>query len=84
MEKGGSGLQYMARLKAITSDGKVLYTDSTILVSEADQVLLMLAASTDYQLKYPTYKGRDERILSKNRLLEACQKSYEELYDSKH
>ena len=54
MEKGGSGLQYMARLKAITSDGKVLYTDSTILVSEADQVLLMLAASTDYQLKYPT------------------------------
>ena len=79
--KGGNGLQYMARLKAITSDGKVLYTDSTILVSEADQVLLMLAASTDYQLKYPTYKGRDERTLSKNRLLEACQKSYEELYD---
>ena len=56
--KGGDGLRYMARLKAVPTGGDVVYTDSTIIVKGADEVMLLLAASTDYKLEYPHYKGR--------------------------
>lgn len=79
---GGKGLQYMTRLKAITSDGEVSYTDSTLRVKNTDQVLLLLTASTDYQLKYPMYKGLDEELVSKTNLEKASLKSYGELYKS--
>lgn len=80
--KGGDGLEYMVRLKAVTKGGDIQYTDSSILIDNADEAMLILSASTDYKLDYPTYKGRDYASITDNAILSASSKSYNELYTS--
>ena len=80
--KGGDGLQYMARLKAVAKNGKVSYNNSTISVENADEVTLYLSASTDYVLKYPEYKGRDFEKITKQNIKKAVAKTYDELFDN--
>ena len=75
--KGGDGLQYMARLKAVCNKGKVTYTDSTVNIEDADEVLLFLSASTDYLWDYPVYKGRDYESITTKNVEDASEKSYE-------
>ena len=65
----------------MTQGGIVAYTDSSLKVSDADEVILLLTASTDYQLKYPEYKGRDEVTVTRNALVKASKMTYEDLYD---
>ncbi len=77
--KGGNGLHYVARLKAVPTGGEVVYTDSTLIVNGADEVMLLLAASTDYKLEYPYYTGRDYQQLTQQRIEQAAEKSYQEL-----
>jgi len=78
--KGGDGLQYMARLKAIPVNGTVTYSGSNLVVEHADEVTLFLSASTDYVLRYPDYKGRDYETLTRQNLENATGKTYDELY----
>lgn len=80
--KGGDGLEYMVRLKAVAKRGDIQYTDSSILIDNADEAILILSASTDYKLDYPTYKGRDYVSITDNAILSASSKSYNELYNS--
>lgn len=77
--KGGTYLNYMARLKALTKGGKVLYRGDSITISNADEVVLLLSASTDYKLEYPQYKGRDYINLTRNAISQAAKKSYNSL-----
>ena len=77
--KGGDGLRYMARLGVVTKGGKTLCADSVLTVDNADEAVLLLAASTDYLPDYPLYKGRDYVALTKDRLHKACEKTYREL-----
>ncbi len=77
--KGGENLQYMARLKAITDGGTVTSGDAGLTIKGADKVTLLLAASTDYVLDYPVFKGRDYAALTGKRLKAASGKSYEDL-----
>ncbi|MFV0591771.1 MAG: glycosyl hydrolase family 95 catalytic domain-containing protein [Draconibacterium sp.] len=77
--KGGENLRYMARLKAVAKNGEVVYNGSQLVVRNADEVILLLAASTDYELKYPEYKGRDYVGLTAKSIAEASKKSYKEL-----
>lgn len=77
--KGGENLHYMARLKAIAKNGKIAYKDSQLVVKDADEVILLLAASTDYVLSYPEYKGRDYTEVTAKSIENASQKSYKEL-----
>jgi alpha-L-fucosidase 2 len=77
--KGGDNLQYMARLKAVNSNGTVSYTDSTVVVRDADEVILFLSASTDYLPEYPVYKGRDYETLTASNLEKAIKRPYKEL-----
>lgn len=77
--KGGENLHYMARLKALNKNGKVSYNDSTLIVEKADEVILLLAASTDYMLDYPVFKGRDYIKLTKTHLDAASKKPYKTL-----
>lgn len=79
--KGGDGLQYMARLKAVTKNGKVSYTNSKLIVEHADEVILYLSASTDYILKYPEYKGREYKKITNENIENAVAKSYSELFE---
>ncbi len=80
--KGGGGLNYMARLKAVNKNGTSKYQDSILIVENADEVTLFLSASTDYVLDYPDYKGRDYKMLTKQYLDKAIAKSYDELIDA--
>ncbi len=77
--KGGENLQYMARLKAVNKNGTVSYQDSTLTVSDADEVTLLLSASTDYVLDYPEFKGRDFAGITRENLQKASKKTYEAL-----
>ncbi|WP_369048686.1 glycoside hydrolase N-terminal domain-containing protein [Tenacibaculum sp. UWU-22] len=77
--KGGDGLEYMARLSAINKNGTVKYVDSSLIVKNADEVVLLLTASTDYLLKYPTYKGRPYKEITKTTLEKGEKIPYEEL-----
>lgn len=78
--KGGDGLKYMARLKAIAVNGDVTYTDSSIKISNADEVVLLLSASTDYKLEYPHYKGRDYKKITSEAISKASETSYKKLH----
>ncbi len=77
--KGGDGLQYMARLMAVNKNGTVSCNDSVLTIENADEVTLLLSASTDYVLKYPEYKGRDHKMLTSENLEKASLKKYGEL-----
>ena len=77
--KAGDGLRYMARLKAVQKKGTSHYTDSTIVIEGADEVILFLSASTDYVLKYPEYKGREYEKITAASIERASVKSYNKL-----
>lgn len=76
---GGSNLRYMARLKAVTRGGETSCTDDALRVSGADEVILLLSASTDYRLDYPLYKGRDYVNITRRAIEQAEHKSYASL-----
>jgi alpha-L-fucosidase 2 len=80
--KGGDGLEYMARLKAMNKNGTVVYSDSVVSVKNADEVVLLLSASTNYKLKYPEYKGRDYKNITLKNIEKASGKDYKELLKS--
>ncbi|MFY9154442.1 MAG: glycoside hydrolase family 95 protein [Prolixibacteraceae bacterium] len=74
--KGGNGLQYIARLKAISKNGTITYNKDKLIVKNADEVILLLSASTDYKLEYPDYKGRDYKNITNSNLYKASLKDY--------
>ena len=74
--KGGDGMQYAARLKAVANGGNVSYSDSLITVQGADDVVLLLTASTNYKPEYPTFTGDDPKVTSLNQLTAVAEKSY--------
>lgn len=80
--KGGDGLEYMVRLKAVTDGGSVVCTDSTLTVKDADEVILLMAASTDYKMEYPVYKGRDYNNITSEAIANAEVKSFDKLYSA--
>lgn len=77
--KGGTYLNYMVRLKAIARGGEVTCEGDRVRVSGADEVVLLLAASTDYRLDYPLYKGRDYVNITRRAIEQAGKKSYASL-----
>ena len=74
--KGGSGMQYAARIKAIARGGKVTFKDSLMIVQNADETVLILTASTNYKQHYPDYMGNDPVKTSSDQLNAASSKSY--------
>ncbi len=46
---GAPGLKYTARLGAKTKNGHIHFTDSSLIVDNADEVVLVLAATTDFR-----------------------------------
>jgi len=79
--KEGKNLEYMARLKAVNKGGEVAYKDSVLVVRNADEVVLLLAASTDYVLDYPEYKGRDYSAITAQNIENAANTSYAKLLE---
>jgi len=77
--KGGDGLKYQARLQAVTKKGSLTYDNASIQVKNADEVMLLLSASTDYKLEYPTYTGRDFSKITAENMAKAASKPYAKL-----
>ena len=77
--KGGEGLEYAVNLKAVNKNGTVQYKDSLLIVENADEVILLLSASTDYVLNYPEYKGRDYKTLVNKNINNAVSVAYADL-----
>ncbi|WP_340111334.1 glycoside hydrolase family 95 protein [Maribellus mangrovi] len=77
--KGGKNLEYLVRLKAVNKGGEFVYNDSQLIIRNADEVILLLSASTDYVLDYPEYKGRNYKSITAKNIEAAASKSYKEL-----
>jgi alpha-L-fucosidase 2 len=77
--KGGDGLQYMTRLKAVNKNGIIRFEDNKMIVENADEVTLFLSASTDHVLEYPVYKGRDYKNITQQNIEKAVSKTFKEL-----
>lgn len=77
--KGGDGMTYAVRLKAVAKGGKVKYSGKTLTVKQADEVLLVLTAGTDYLLSYPDYRGADPKKSTLLQLKRAISKKYPQL-----
>ncbi len=77
--KGGNGMEYMTRLKSISTAGKQKIVDNKIVVEKADEVVLYLTASTDYLNNYPVYKGNDYQKITRNNLDKATVKTFSAL-----
>ncbi|OMP29997.1 glycoside hydrolase N-terminal domain-containing protein [Mangrovimonas sp. DI 80] len=77
--KEGEGLNYIVRLSAVNKSGDLSFTDNELVVKNADEVTLLLTASTDYVLDYPKYKGRPYKDLTRTHLQKGKQTSYKNL-----
>lgn len=77
--KGGDGLEYMARLSAVNKNGSVRYSDANLIVENADEVIILMTASTDYVMDYPKYKGRAYKKITQANLQKGKQTTYKEL-----
>ena len=77
-QAGVEGMKFVARLRAIHSGGKVSVKGDTLTVDSADEVVLLVAAATNYQ----GFGGRntaDPLKATKDDLDKASAKSYDEL-----
>jgi alpha-L-fucosidase 2 len=77
--KGGDGMHYALRLKAITNKGTISCADSLIKVDKTDDVMLILTASTDYKQDYPAFTGADPLSTSLQQLESASARSFDDL-----
>jgi alpha-L-fucosidase 2 len=76
---GGSGMEYMARLKAKLKGGQQSILNNHLVVKNADEVILYLTASTDYLPEYPVYKGRDYKKNTRDNLDKAFAKDFSQM-----
>lgn len=77
--KGGKGMQYAVRLEAVTKGGQVSFSDNAMEVKKADDVVLILTASTNYKLEYPNYQGADPKKTSLDQLTKASVQPFDTL-----
>lgn len=69
--KGGDGVRFAARLKVRAEGGRVTFSGGALEVSRADDVVLLLTASTSHKLDYPLYRGADPLAVTADALRRA-------------
>ena len=75
---GEDGLKFEAHMQASTNSGSIWTEDENLVVENADEVTLIIAASTSYINQNDT--SADPRTLCENTLNQAKVKPYEMLY----
>ena len=76
--RGGKGVSYAARLRVLARGGSVTSDGNSLVVEKADEVVLFLAAATDFQ----GFAGRqlnDPVAATQSDLDQAAKKSFDEL-----
>lgn len=76
------GMRFQFRVKAVTADGKINHTDSSLLVSDATEVVLYITAATSFNGvdKCPDSEGKDEVKLATEAMNKVVKKSFNTLY----
>lgn len=77
--RGGDGMKYSVRLKAVATGGNVEYTGSSFKIQGADDAYLIITASTNYKQEYPDYTGPDPLKTSMDQLNSALSHPYQDL-----
>jgi alpha-L-fucosidase 2 len=77
--RGGEGMCYAVRLKTSSKGGDIKCADSTVTIRGADEVVMILTASTNYKQDYPLFLGHDPLITSLEQLNSASSKTWDEL-----
>jgi alpha-L-fucosidase 2 len=79
-ELNDNGLRYETQLQVLNEGGsRSENADGSVTVADADSVTLVLAAGTNYDEDYPTYRTTDPHSRVTERLDRAVVKSFEEL-----
>jgi alpha-L-fucosidase 2 len=74
--KGGNGMQYAVRLKAVAKGGERSFSNNKMEIKKADEIILFLTASTNYKLEYPNYSGGDPKKISLDQISKASSKPF--------
>jgi alpha-L-fucosidase 2 len=74
----GKGMKYAARLRASVSGGKVSVEDKILRVKDADEVVLLITAATDY-MGFAGRKTADPFSASADDITKAAKKTYKAL-----
>lgn len=75
-------MQYEAWLKVIPDGGTMKSLKGKLEISDADSVLILMTAGTDYANIFPDYRGIDPHDAIVERIQEASKKGYEKLKES--
>ena len=75
-----NGMLHESQLQVLNDGGsRTDHEDGTVTVEDADSVVLILAAGTDYAADYPTYRGEDPH----ERLTRVVDRAQDKGYDGK-
>ncbi len=76
------GMRFQFRVKAVTADGKITHTDTSLIVSGATEVLLYVTAATSFNGidKCPDKDGKEEVKLATDAMNRVIRKNYQTLY----
>lgn len=81
-----NGMQYVVRIRIKTVGGEVAYDNGQLVVREADRVLLLLTADTDYRINFDpdfndpkTYVGVDPIATTAHTMKQASKKRFSAL-----
>lgn len=78
-EQDENKLYYEAQLRVLNTGGSLAPQGGTILVEKADEVLILLAAGTNYAQSWPTYRGEMPTKRLNKSIEKASEKTAEEL-----
>jgi alpha-L-fucosidase 2 len=79
-----NGMRFQFRVKAVTANGTVNHTDSSLIVSNATEVVLIVSGATSFNGydKCPDKDGLDEARIASAYLQAAAAKSYPQLLNA--
>ena len=82
-----NGMKFAFRIKAIHKGGTLKAEDDRLIVKDADEVVFLLTADTDYKMNFnpdfkdsKAYVGNDPEQTIQAMMKQALQKGYDELY----
>lgn len=82
-----NGMKFAFRIKAIHKGGILKAEDDRLIVKDADEVVFLLTADTDYKMNFnpdfkdsKAYVGNDPEQTTQAMMNQALQKGYDELY----
>jgi alpha-L-fucosidase 2 len=76
-----NGMRFQFRIKPVMKDGTLQSTDTSMIISNATEVVLVVSGATSYNGfdKCPDSDGKDEVALTKNYLAAALRNNYAQL-----